>query len=67
MKPNAKQERIEQLDKAHWKMWVNAPAKQGKANQAVIEAVAEYLDIPKSAIMLIFGKTGREKILDIAH
>lgn len=67
VKPNARQGRIEEIDEAHWKVWVQAPAKQGKANEAVVQAVADHLNIPKSSITLVFGKTGREKIVDVAQ
>jgi uncharacterized protein YggU (UPF0235/DUF167 family) len=38
---------------------------EGKANQAVISALAEFLRLPKSAIRLVQGKTGRWKVFEI--
>lgn len=65
-KPNAREGRIERIDDAHYTVWVHAPAKQGKANDAVIALLAEYFDVAKSRITIKFGKTGRDKIIDIA-
>ena len=41
---------------------VCAPPEKGKANAAVITVLAEMLDVPKSAITLIMGETGRDKL-----
>lgn len=44
---------------------VTAPRDKGKANEALIELLAEYFDLPKSAIRLVKGETSRQKILEI--
>lgn len=40
---------------------VNAPPVDGKANAAVIAALADLFDLPKSAFELTQGSTGRQK------
>lgn len=42
-------------------MRIAAPATEGKANQACIAYLSEILKIPKSAIYLEKGKSGRLK------
>ena len=44
---------------------VNAPAREGLANQAVIALVAEALHLPKSSVGLVRGARGRDKLLAI--
>lgn len=42
---------------------VNAPAEDGKANAAVIEALAHALGVAKSRLTLIRGATSRDKVI----
>jgi len=40
---------------------VTAPAVEGRANQAVVELLAEALDVPRSAILVERGTAARTK------
>lgn len=40
---------------------VTAAPEKGKANEAVVELLAERFDVPKSAIALVSGETSRVK------
>ena len=42
---------------------LNAPPVEGKANEALIEFIAEILSIPKSRISIIRGETSRNKLV----
>ena len=44
---------------------VRAPPVDGKANAAVIEAVAQALGVPKGAVEIVRGESGRRKTLRI--
>ena len=48
------------------KIMVTAPAEGGKANAAVIKLMSKAWKVPKSAINVASGATGRRKTLDIA-
>ncbi len=48
-----------------YKIYITAPAEDGKANKAVIDALADYYDIAKSKISIISGLTSRTKIIEI--
>jgi uncharacterized protein YggU (UPF0235/DUF167 family) len=63
--PNAKKPRIEKdlLDTLH--IYVHEPPLEGKANKAVMEALASYLHIHKNKIMLITGEKSKHKIFEI--
>lgn len=45
---------------------VRAIPEDGRANEALVELIAEELDLPKSAITLVVGHTSRLKRLHIA-
>ena len=65
VKPNAKQEKIEKIDENHFIVWVKEPPIKGKANQAIIEALANFFNMPKSAIQIISGFTSKQKTVEI--
>jgi uncharacterized protein YggU (UPF0235/DUF167 family) len=44
---------------------VTAAPKKGKANAAVIEVLAEALDLPKSALRIVSGETSPLKTVEI--
>lgn len=49
------------------KIRVTAPAKEGKANAALIDFLADYLHTPKSTIRIVQGATSRHKLVEIAN
>ena len=48
-----------------WKVRVTAPPEDGRANEAVLRLVAKTLAVPRSAVTLVSGKSGREKIVEL--
>ncbi|MBI4395433.1 MAG: DUF167 domain-containing protein [Candidatus Omnitrophica bacterium] len=63
VKPNAKENRVEKLDENHFKIAVKAPPKNGKANQAVIEVLSEYFQLPQSRLSIARGQTSKSKVV----
>lgn len=61
----AKQEKIFKLDNGSYKIWVSTPREKGRANERVIEILAEYFGKPKSQIAIRRGQTSQNKILEI--
>lgn len=63
--PNAKQPRIEKdlLDTLH--VYVKQPPLEGKANKAVIEALAAYFKVKKNCVRIISGEKIKNKIVEI--
>lgn len=53
--------------KVLYRVYVNVPAEDGKANDAVIELIAKELDIAKSKITIMHGKFCRDKVLKIDY
>jgi uncharacterized protein (TIGR00251 family) len=47
------------------KVYVRAPPVEGKANKAVVEILADYFKVKKSAVRMVKGEVSREKVFEI--
>jgi uncharacterized protein (TIGR00251 family) len=65
VKPNSKKEKIEKLPDGSYRLFVSAPAQDGRANEAVIETLSDFFSLPKSHIRIVKGLRGKKKIVDI--
>ena len=63
--PRAAKSEIAGLMGEALKIRLAAPPVDGKANRALAEFLAETLNLPKSAVRLKSGETGREKLFII--
>lgn len=63
--PNSKKPRIENDLLGTLHVYVNQPPLEGKANQAVIEVLANYFKIKKSQIILLSGHKSKNKKFEI--
>ncbi len=63
--PKAKLNKVIQLNKYNYQIYTTAAPDKGKANQAVIKLLAKHLNLPKSSLTIIKGKTSRQKIIQI--
>ena len=66
VKPNARENRVEKLDKTHFKISVKAPPKGGKANQVVMKVLSEYFNLPKSCFSVVSGETSKTKVVELS-
>ncbi len=64
-KPGAREENIEKLDDNHFIVAVKEPPVQGRANAAIIRALADYFGLATSRLEIVSGRTAREKIVEI--
>ena len=65
VQPRASRAKIGPLHGGRLKLAVTAPPVDGDANAAVIELVARALDVPRGAIEITAGATGRRKTLRV--
>ena len=63
--PNSKKPRVEQDLLGVLHVWVSQPPLEGKANMAVIESLAQYLKVKKSALMLVSGDKSKNKVFEV--
>lgn len=62
--PNAKKNLIKE-EPGRLKVYLNAPAVEGKANKALIEILSEHFSVKKSQIQIIQGAKSRDKVVRI--
>ena len=62
--PNSKEQLIEKKGDG-FEIWVKEKPIQGQANQAVIDALADYFKCPRRNIKLIKGFRQRNKLFEI--
>lgn len=65
VKPQAKKSDVKKISDGEYAASVAAPAREGKANEAVIELLADYFSMPKSSIRIVRGQTGRRKLIEL--
>lgn len=65
VKANSKSEKIEKTGENQYNIWVKAPAQEGRANQAVVESLSSYFDIPRSRINILKGEKNKNKLIEI--
>ena len=77
-KPRSKVEKVERVgqptldlgDKKTelvvYKVSVKEPPVDGRANEAVVKALAKYFDVAISNVRLVSGETSRQKIFEIS-
>ena len=62
--PRARQNKITVEDEK-LRVHITAAPVDGAANDAVIRALADYFDVPKSQIKIIRGATSRNKVVEL--
>jgi uncharacterized protein (TIGR00251 family) len=63
--PNASRDEIVERGPLGWKVRLAAPPVDGAANERLVRFLAETFDVPKSAIRIVSGHTGRTKTVDV--
>lgn len=63
--PNSKKPRIEKDLLGTLHVYVSQPPLEGKANNAVINALAEYFMVRRSSVQLISGGKSKNKLFEI--
>jgi uncharacterized protein (TIGR00251 family) len=63
--PGAKSSAIVGRYGERWKVRVAAPAESGRANEALLELVAETLGVKRSRLRVVSGIGSRDKIVEV--
>ena len=53
------------MSEKEFKIWVKAPPQDGRANEAVMQLLADYLAVPKSRLQMIQGLRGKRKVVSL--
>ncbi len=65
VKPNARESWLVKLDDGSWKASVKASPIDGRANAELIGLIAKHVGVPKSAVEIRAGASGRDKLIRI--
>ena len=65
VRPQSRKEEVVRLAEGEFRVSVHAPAKEGKANEAVVELLADHFSVAKSAIRIVRGQSARRKLIEI--
>jgi hypothetical protein len=63
--PNSKTSEVIRIDESKYKIRVDAPAVESKANKRLIEILSEYFNVPKSSVKILKGFKNKNKIVCI--
>ena len=60
------QEKIEEIDVDEYKIWVTSPPAENRANEDVIEILADYFNPAPSNIRIRSGHKSSHKLIEIS-
>ncbi len=66
-KANSKNENIEKIDDTHFVISVKEPPIKGRANEAIIKAIAEHFGVNRAEVWLVAGFSSKEKIFEVTE
>jgi len=64
--PRAKRNAVTKTTDGSLKVYVTAPPEDGRANEAVVEAIAEWLGVKRQQVEIVTGATSRNKVVRVS-
>lgn len=64
-KPQSNKELVEKMDEGNFVVHVKEPPIDGRANRAIVKALADYFGTSTSQVRIVLGHTSRHKIVEI--
>ena len=65
VKPNSRNGGVEKLPDGTYRVAVNAPPREGRANEELIAALADFFGVRKSDVRILLGTSGKKKLVQI--
>ena len=65
-KPHAKTSRVVRAEGTFVYVALAAPPVDGAANDELLRVLAEALDLPRSALVLLRGASGKQKVVEVS-
>ncbi len=65
VKPFSNKRKIVESGENELVVYLNEKPVEGKGNNALIELLSEYFNVPKSAVIIVSGNKSRNKIVEI--
>ena len=61
--PRAKRNVVTKMEDGSIKVYVAAPPEDGRANDAVVKTIAEWLGVKRRQVAIVTGATSRNKVV----
>ena len=65
VKPGAREEKVEEIGEGQFAVWVREPPIEGRANRAVMDALARHWGVASSRVFIVSGHASRQKVVEI--
>ena len=65
VKPNSRTRELEELSDGTWFARIKSPPIDGRANEELVELIAEHFDLRKNQVSIKRGASGRVKLVQI--
>lgn len=65
--PDSTEEKIVELEKNSYEVYVKEPAKNGMANRKILEILSRVLNPKPSRVKIVSGYTSYSKIIDVVY
>ncbi|GAX37735.1 DUF167 domain-containing protein [Nodularia sp. NIES-3585] len=65
VKPNSKEQKIEEQNDGSWTIKLKSPPVDGKANEELIKLLAKKFNVPKAHVRIKSGLSSRQKLIEI--
>ena len=66
-KPGAREESVSKEDDGSYTVAVKEPPVQGRANAAILRALAKHFGVSPSRVHIVSGHTARSKIVEVGE
>ena len=63
--PRARQNKVQPQADGSLKVYVTAPPEDGRANEAVVETIAQWLGVKRRDVEIVRGATSRNKVVRV--
>ena len=63
----AKRNAVTEMEDGGLKVYVTAPPEDGRANDAVVETIAEWLGVKRRQVEIVNGATNRNKVVRVTN
>ena len=65
-KPKASLNKVVKINDNHFEVYTTTAAEKGKANEAIIKLLAEFLNVSPSQFEIVSGFKSRQKIIKLS-
>ena len=64
-RPGAKKPRVESIGQNHFRVEIDALARENKANLRLLEIIADYFNVSFSCVKFVSGVRSKTKIMEV--